>query len=68
MALSIFVFTWITAELELNLFSLNDYSLFGRENGFFSNLAYVKDHTAIKKILNEFQMVNLMKADLYQNL
>lgn len=34
----------------------------------FSNLAYVKDHVAMKEILNPFQVVNLMKADLYQNL
>jgi len=34
----------------------------------FSNLAYVKDHVPVKTILNQFQMVNIMKADLYQNL
>lgn len=34
----------------------------------FSNLAYVKDHMTMNKILNQFQMVNIMKADLYQNL
>lgn len=34
----------------------------------FSDLAYVKDHVAMKKILNGFQMVKITKADLYQNL
>lgn len=34
----------------------------------FSSLSYVKVHVAMKKTLDQFQMVNIMKADLYQNL
>lgn len=36
--------------------------------GLFSDLSCVKDHMAAKEILNGFQMVKIMKADLYQNL